>query len=72
MSTEGTAGSGLGTVQSKIEERRQRHFNEFMEFERMYAKLAMESGGKGLRELQAMKKTGMQYLKERHSEEWRQ
>eukprot|EP00666_Eupelagonemidae_sp_cell4sb_P008376 gene8376-6540_t len=68
MATGDAAGSGQGTA-SKIEQRRDRQFREFMELEAMYAKLAMESGGKGLRELQAMKQSGMKYLKERHADD---
>eukprot|EP00666_Eupelagonemidae_sp_cell4sb_P001570 gene1570-10207_t len=68
MATGDAAGSGQGAT-SKIDKRRERQFREFMEFEAMYAKMAMETGGKGLRELQAMKQTGMKFLKERHADD---
>eukprot|EP00663_Eupelagonemidae_sp_cell21sb_P004172 gene4172-6441_t len=47
-----------GRGNSKVSERRERQFDEFLR------------GGKGLRELRAMKEVGLRFLKERHADEW--
>eukprot|EP00663_Eupelagonemidae_sp_cell21sb_P002772 gene2772-7412_t len=59
-----------GQGDSKIKLRRERQFSEFLQFETMYAELALATDGKGLRELRAMKEMGLKFLKERHADEW--
>eukprot|EP00663_Eupelagonemidae_sp_cell21sb_P003385 gene3385-3317_t len=63
-------GGATGTESDKVAERRKRQFEEFLAVEKMYAQMAIDNGGKMLRELQALKKTGLAFLKEKHMDEW--